>query len=415
MKNIKDYFENIQNINEKDILDLCKSKSGIYKVKREGVNFFFYFNPSNKKQLYCFFSGGGRSNSEITFHRWSWADICDGAFICFEDPMYQTFKIQGHGYFYGSKTRSFLMDIKSIVANICLTNGLDNNQLTFVGSSVGGYAALTLTHHFPGSKCIAFNPQFDIVKFGCPFFSNENIFELNDLFKRANILENTIDSKSKRFISFNLASPKDKEQLSLLENYLGRVFNQGVNTISNNILYLYDIVARDKHNVFPDKALFPYIERWLSSDNLGLNDFYSLFTSYLREVYSLSDRIYYLSCFTRILRGIDTAGLILPSETSMQKNYICLKLDGIDSRIHYEIQIHRNSSNIVICFHCENKDLFGSTMDLFFSNLSNITSYSYKKTDNAYALFKKADEKTCKVEFNELKRKTFNIIKDRFL
>lgn len=51
MKNIKNLFENIQNLNEKDILDLCKSKTGIYKVEREGVKFFFYFNPSNKKQL----------------------------------------------------------------------------------------------------------------------------------------------------------------------------------------------------------------------------------------------------------------------------------------------------------------------------------------------------------------------------
>lgn len=55
MKSIKNYFESIQNINENDALDLCKSKSGIYRVKREGVNFFFYFNPSNKKQLYLFF------------------------------------------------------------------------------------------------------------------------------------------------------------------------------------------------------------------------------------------------------------------------------------------------------------------------------------------------------------------------
>lgn len=415
MKNIKNLFENIQNLNEKDILDLCKSKTGIYKVEREGVKFFFYFNPSNKKQLYLFFSGGGRSNSDITFHRWSWADICDGAFICFEDPMYQTFKIQGHGYFYGSKTRSFLMDIKSIIANICLANDLNNNQLTFVGSSVGGYAALTLTHYFPGSKCIAFNPQFDIIKFGCPFFANENIFELNDPFKRANILEKAIDSKSKRFISFNLASLKDKEQLSLLEKYLGTTFNQGVNTVSNNVLYLYDIVARDKHNVFPDKALFPYIERRLSNDNLSYSDFYDLVTSYLKEIYSLSDRVYYLSFFTRILRSIDTSELILPSEVSMQRHYICLKLEKIDSRIHYEIQIHRNASNIVICFHCENRDLFGPDMDVFFKTLSSITSYCYKKTDNTYAIFKKVDEQACGAEFNKLKQKTFKLIKDKFL
>ena len=150
-------------------------------------------------------SGKKNTADKPIYRRWTW-NLPESS-ICCNDPTYYLSEGLNGGFYLGKKDDWYLNNIALILKIIFDKLQLNNEQVLFYGSSMGGTAAIMLSTLLPNSISIADIPILDIknnihwkdIKKYC--FENENIgefiqnfnYRLNviDLFNREHFIPNT--------------------------------------------------------------------------------------------------------------------------------------------------------------------------------------------------------------------------------
>ena len=126
--------------------------------------------------------------------------------------MYQLFPELTVGWYYGNKTVSFLNAMGEIVRRAAAGLNLGAADITFIGSSAGGYAALYSAASLPGASALAHNPQITLADWpGRPEIERitGNDLQGPDPFRRNSIRWIAQAPASRLFLTVNTASPID--------------------------------------------------------------------------------------------------------------------------------------------------------------------------------------------------------------
>lgn len=134
-----------------------------YSINYSGVRFECLFINNNKDKLVISLGGGGRGNKSFPqFFRWKYANFLDANIFCIDDPMYYNRKFTGVKWYYGTKDTSYLKLMLPILYKVIEELNVNFEDVIFLGSSGGGYAAIYLANLIDGTTAIALSPQYDI-------------------------------------------------------------------------------------------------------------------------------------------------------------------------------------------------------------------------------------------------------------
>ncbi|WP_165066666.1 hypothetical protein [Desulfovibrio sp. ZJ200] len=248
------------------LANLSKEDTYRLSISVKNTSFEVFFIPSQYRKLYVSLSAIGVCNRPYPiFHRVSWYNTFDGMFLCIDDPTRHETGI-APTYFFGQKQTNYLDLLCDIINKFLEIYNISYNDLTIISSSNGGFAALWCTRKFPGSTCLAFNPQFDIPlylqnirrdvrkKFESALSINFDDSSLANRFYLYDILK---EEKSKICIYSNIQSPSDKIQIDSLFRMNNKKYCLGLQKINNIWFIIVELDGVDKHLVLP----LPYIVR----------------------------------------------------------------------------------------------------------------------------------------------------------
>lgn len=281
-------------------------KSGVNFIKHDlGIELPIFYSPGKKKSqvLWVLFSAGGprRKTKSIypLFDRISWAtNYFQGPCLIFEDPSYYyNIGIQD-GWYLGNRDKPYYEMIADCLQSILTELALPNEALRFFGSSTGGTVALWISERFPGSICIAGNPQIDISIW--PTYSSTRQLLQERLLPLPTNVQSVVQNKNSRlFISFNLADTYDKEQALVLCSYLNNqnqslnINREGLYSVENKFIWFYNIQTQvnNPHNVLPLFGMLIPIEslffNTVPMEILKMN--FSAYRDLMRDYYQLYD------------------------------------------------------------------------------------------------------------------------------
>lgn len=305
-------------------------KSGVYDLLYKKVKFQLFINNKKSKKLYIFLNAGGNRIDSIkpTFQRWSYYKFIDGTMINIADPMYTTEfgKALATGWYYGDTNTFYLNYVCEIVSTIIKNCNYQKNNVYFVGSSAGGYAALYCSCKISGSNAIAINSQIklsflegDFLKLRQALHVDSldscNIDSRNDI--RDLIINNT---ESKLLLLENYRSQMDMDQLEYLCKKLNVSFNYGIHELQKNlILWLYDANLEPCHNAQETRIVFLTAVKLLTeTDYQNLDDQYLYYTEFWRENFYLRRDVKNLRAANDLNQSID---VILLSNDYLNINY----------------------------------------------------------------------------------------------
>ena len=226
------------------------------------------YEPYSSKSLFVIFSGARTLDTDVIpiFRRWSYYRFIDSIVLNIADPMFAQFQNLTLGWYYGTKTVSYIELLSKIILQVCSLLKINTQNLYLFGSSGGGYVALQLSMYINNATHIVINPQIQLDKyFYSTEFSNQTGNDLlsYDPFRRNEtiniICENNLSSKSKFLILQNLQA-----KLDCVNHLFPLCKVAGINTLqfglncSNNItIWLYSCMGG--HVTQGDQFIFSYI------------------------------------------------------------------------------------------------------------------------------------------------------------
>ena len=193
------------------------------------------------------------------------AETYDGVCFFVDDPTRYEVNDNAVSWYVGGKGE-YTNYLEKIILKISKVYNIKFNNITLIGSSNAGFAAIKLANKILGAKSIALNPQINISLYPgkSKDFENRVDMSFNDE-KYHSVLyaDDFIYNKhSKFFLFFNKSSSVDAIQLSYLQKLIGKDVPNGFSKIKDNIFCeIVDIDATDPHNVVPNEQFIPIIEK----------------------------------------------------------------------------------------------------------------------------------------------------------
>lgn len=236
---------------------LLPSVPGRFSVSLNEVRFECFYHPSAHRRLYVLLSSAGRRVSYPRFDKFSWREALPGHCLYIEDPMYGLFPELTVGWYYGNQTASFLDDIVEIVRRAAAALRLSATDITFIGSSAGGYAALYSAATLVGASALAHNPQITLGDW--PGRGEIERITGNDLLGQDRLRRNSIRwvaqaSASRLFLTVNTASPIDFEmQISPWLEELDIPIAYPVTRCGSTSFIFHHTPGERAHHVFPKR------------------------------------------------------------------------------------------------------------------------------------------------------------------
>ncbi len=186
-----------------------------YTITHQDVPFECLYMPADNKRLYVMLSGGGTTTSRRypLLLRWKYKNMLNGNILCIDDPMYYFHpEFTPVMWYYGTNEKSYLRLLLDIVKKVMSQLQIEAEDVTFIGSSGGGYSSLYCANLLDHSSAIAMNPQVVLKDWQSPLvydhFKSIGIdLAAEDKFGR-NLLQLT-NKKSHFFILMNVGSPKE--------------------------------------------------------------------------------------------------------------------------------------------------------------------------------------------------------------
>lgn len=274
-----------------------------YTVNYEDVPFECLWMPFNNKKLYVLLSGGRMDNKKMypLFMRWKYQNALNGNVLCIEDPMYYFYAEYSHVlWYYGTKEVSYLELLIDVVKKVMNQLSIDASDVTFVGSSGGGYSALYCANLLDYSAALAMNPQIVLKEWYAPVVYNDFMsigIDLagEDKFGR-NVLKLT--NKTSRFmLVLNAISSAEwgSQFVPFFENH-GITPKYGITQTDNIVTWLHTTEYNDPHLANPLQNGMMFAVHVLDKVKAGesIENLYGmslLANEALSEVYELKDAI----------------------------------------------------------------------------------------------------------------------------
>ncbi len=243
------------------------------------------------------------------------------------DPMYTTEfgKALATGWYYGDTNTFYLNYVCEIVSTIIKNCNYQKNNVYFVGSSAGGYAALYCSCKISGSNAIAINSQIKLSFLEGDFLKLKQALHVDSLDScnidsRNDISELIINNtESKLLLLENYRSQMDMDQLEYLCKKLNVSFNYGIHELQKNlILWLYDAKLEPCHNAQETRIIFLTAIKLLSeTDYQNLENQYLYYTEFWRENFDLRRQVKNLKAANDLKQGVE---LILLSKDYLKIN-----------------------------------------------------------------------------------------------
>ena len=265
-----------------ELTKLSTFHKGRISVKVKQFTFELALLKSLTKRLYVFLSAVGTSNAPYPlFHRVTWAKNFDGICLYIDDPTRLLTNKFAPTFYFGTRDNDAAKELLEIIKRVQKLYSIENENVSFISSSNGGFASIYISNLLPKCKCIALNPQIAI-----PYFSkNRNLsidkelsisFDDRNIFGRIYLFHIIRSTSTKFFLFFNLASNFDKEQYMLFcikNNILARK-DPGIHIISRNITILLVNIPylNNPHQVQLEENTCRYIDRLLDSNKFKEND-----------------------------------------------------------------------------------------------------------------------------------------------
>lgn len=143
------------------------SRGGVFSILENSSIVDIYLRVNPGKPLVVFFNGAQNRSENYRFPSFSGLKVTpveNASLLCINDPsLYMGDDIK-MGWYAGSK----FLDLQGkIIPEVVskIKDSISASRLIFVGGSSGGTASLYYSRLFPGSFCIASNPQTDILKY----------------------------------------------------------------------------------------------------------------------------------------------------------------------------------------------------------------------------------------------------------
>lgn len=275
-----------------------------YTVVHENVPFECLFIPKKKRKLYVMLSGGGGIGGRRypRFLRWKYSNYLNGNILCIDDPMYYFHpEISTVMWYYGTKEKSYLKLMIDIVKKVMQQLSISAEEVTFVGSSGGGYAALYCANLLDYSSAIAMNPQIVLKDWHYPYNYNKfkkigiDLTESDEKHGRNTI--RLTNKKSKFMVLTNIFS--EKEYLSQFVPFMelhNLSLTYGISQNKNIVTWTHITKYSDPHMAFflkPGIVLASYFLDIMSEefDLNNLNHLSMLINEELNEKYELKDKV----------------------------------------------------------------------------------------------------------------------------
>lgn len=230
-------------------------------ISKNNIEYEFLFMPKKSNKLYVCFNGR-RDTSVIkypVFTRWKYNNILNGNILCVEDPMYKGLASgTATRWYYGTKNTSYLIELADIICAVLKKLRLKKQDITFIGSSAGGTAAMFMANLMDTTSCIAMNPQIVLNNFSKEsdlFFKNMGVdLTSEDIFNR-NVIK-TMNKKSYFMYVVNSASQNDYKKHFLPYCYSHKVTPRyGISQHKNIITWVHNTNGKNLHASNPEDGL----------------------------------------------------------------------------------------------------------------------------------------------------------------
>lgn len=238
-----------------------------------------YLPKSHSKRLYVMLSGGGRKGKKVRyplFLRWKYNTLLDGNILCIDDPMMSFHnKINHVMWYYGTKDVSYMHLLIDIIKKVILQLSINAKDVTFIGSSGGGYAALYAANLLDYSSAFAMNPQYIPKNWGYPvIYNNFSKWGLNldidDQFGRNKL--NLTNKTSTFMIMMNAASNSEYNlQFVPFMNDYNIVPQYGISQKDNIITWIHSTPYKKPHSASATKVGIAFADYLLKKAKLGVN------------------------------------------------------------------------------------------------------------------------------------------------
>lgn len=138
-----------------------------YELALDTFKLDFYVHPKKDARRLFIFSPGFMDRKSFTlpfFQRIRWFEAIDAAGIVLSDPTLNLDSNLGISWFQGSAEDHFIPKVAAALESLIDKFGMSMDNVTFFGSSAGGFVSLMLAGHL-GGRAVVNNPQTDILKF----------------------------------------------------------------------------------------------------------------------------------------------------------------------------------------------------------------------------------------------------------
>ncbi len=274
-----------------------------YTVSVDDVPFECLYFPDSTDRLYIMLSAGGTTTRRYpSFMRWKYKSCLKGHLMCIDDPMYYFHKGLSHVmWYYGTKDKSYLALLIDLIKNIAAQLRIPAENVTIIGSSGGGYAALYAGNRIDHSSVIAINPQFYPKNWTSTAAMSSfkrwgiDLSDENEKFGRNGIV---LDNKTSFFLVVtNLCSEQDyRHQLCEYTKDKDIEPAYGISQHGNLITWVHNTPYRVPHWVIPEKVSIAVLDLILQKCKKGYNaneltNASALFNELLIEKYEAKTRL----------------------------------------------------------------------------------------------------------------------------
>lgn len=242
-----------------------KIASGRFRITLHGAPFEGIFHEKPGNFLYIAFDGGRNLADTLPkFPRWSYSSLVDGSFLAIEDPMYYLYDTIQLAWYYGTREHCYLEDCVEIVKAVCSKLNIPFENVVFLGSSGGGYAALYAATLLQNSLSISLNPQLSISRHhtAAEFARITGIsLKADDPLNRNNLARQILEwSTSRHVIIYNSHDPHYKLFFQLAEA-LSVPLRYGISISQNILMWTYSTPGSpNPHNAMETRAIFSMID-----------------------------------------------------------------------------------------------------------------------------------------------------------
>ncbi len=159
--------------------------SGHYSAILDGFSLDYFISTGTKNRMIVFSPGflDTRRYPYPYFQRMKWAEDFEETCIFLADPTLLLGNTQ-IGWFIGDKKTHYLPTVAKYLGSLAKSHSIPPQNITFFGSSAGGFSSIGLAAHLRGARALAVNPQTNALKLHSPSqlaATLRSCLEINDL------------------------------------------------------------------------------------------------------------------------------------------------------------------------------------------------------------------------------------------